>query len=92
MTRTLKPLPQRFCAMAMGTPMVSTTIGAEGLPIRDGEQLMIADSPDAQSAAIVMLLRDRGCAGRFAASAQAFVQKSCSWSVIADQFSAQFTV
>ena len=35
-------------AMAMGVPVVSTTIGAEGLPLRNGEHLLIADTPDAQ--------------------------------------------
>ena len=30
-------------AWAAGLPVVSTTIGAEGLPARDGEHLLIAD-------------------------------------------------
>src|SRR6516162_6324246 len=33
-------------AMAMGIPVVSTAIGAEGLPVRHGEHLLIADSTD----------------------------------------------
>ena len=33
-------------AMALGRPVVSTTIGCEGLEVRDGEHLLIADSPE----------------------------------------------
>ena len=32
-----------FEAMAQGVPVVSTTIGAEGLPVTDGETILIAD-------------------------------------------------
>ena len=35
-----------FEAMAMGRPVVSTTIGAEGLPVADGTDLVLADTPD----------------------------------------------
>ena len=34
-----------FEAMAMGKAVVSTTIGAEGLPVTDGEHVMLADEP-----------------------------------------------
>ena len=42
----------------MEKPLVSTTIGAEGLPVRDGEHLLLADTPDAFADAVVRLLRD----------------------------------
>jgi glycosyltransferase involved in cell wall biosynthesis len=45
-------------AMALGCPVVSTTIGAEGLDIVPGEHLRIADSPEAFAAACLELLRD----------------------------------
>src|SRR6202163_4066121 len=51
-------------AMAMGAPVVSTTIGAEGLPVRNEEHLLIADTPDAQAVAISGLLKDRARADR----------------------------
>lgn len=34
-------------AVAYGLPVVSTSLGAEGLPLRDGEHLLLADTPDA---------------------------------------------
>ena len=51
-----------FEAMAMGKAVVSTTVGAEGLPVADGEHLLLADEPRAFARAVVRLLRDRGSA------------------------------
>jgi sugar transferase (PEP-CTERM/EpsH1 system associated) len=76
-------------AMAMGVPVVSTGIGAEGLPLRDGEEILIADTADSQANAIVGLLRDRDRAERMAEQAQRFVREQCSWDAVAEQFLAQ---
>jgi glycosyltransferase involved in cell wall biosynthesis len=57
-------------AWAAGTPVVSTTFGAEGLEYRDGEHLVLADDPENFTAAVSQLLalpvnRERiGAAGR----------------------------
>jgi glycosyltransferase involved in cell wall biosynthesis len=57
-------------AWAAGVPVVSTTLGAEGLPARDGEHLLIADDPHSFAAAVSRLLacsdlrRQVGTAGR----------------------------
>ena len=32
-------------SMAMGTPVVSTTIGAQGLDLRHGDDILLADTP-----------------------------------------------
>ena len=42
----------------MGKAMVSTRIGVEGLPVRDGDHLIIADEPDEFAAAVTKLLED----------------------------------
>ncbi len=47
-----------FEAMGMGKAVVSTTIGAEGLPVTDGADLVIADEPAAFAEAVVRLIRD----------------------------------
>ena len=47
-----------FEAMGMGKAVVSTTIGAEGLPVTDGADIVIADEPAAFAAAVVRLIRD----------------------------------
>jgi polysaccharide biosynthesis protein PslH len=76
-------------AMAMGVPVVATAIGAEGLPLRSGEQLLIADTPDEQVSAICALLADPARAARLAASALRHVQEHCSWDAVAERFISQ---
>lgn len=54
-------------AWAAATPVVSTTIGAEGLGAVDGKHLVIADTPREFAEAVVRVLRgpgDLGCNGR----------------------------
>ena len=43
-------------AMAMGRAVISTTIGAEGLDVRDGEDIILADDPAKYAESVVMLL------------------------------------
>ncbi len=76
-------------AMAMGSPVVSTTIGAEGLPLRHDEHLLIADAADEQAGAICALLTDRARAGRLAGAARRYVVEHCSWDAVAEHFLAQ---
>ena len=47
-----------FEAFAAGLPVVSTSLGAEGIDYVDGEHLMIADTPGDQAGAILDLLGD----------------------------------
>jgi hypothetical protein len=68
---------------------VATTIGAEGLPVKNGEHLLIADSASTQAAAVIGLLQDRERATRIAASALRFVRAHCSWEGVAEQFLSQ---
>jgi glycosyltransferase involved in cell wall biosynthesis len=75
--------------MAIGVPVVSTTIGAEGLPIRHGEHLLIADTAAEQVSAICALLADQARAGVLAANALRHVQEHCSWDAVAESFLAQ---
>src|SRR5437870_6923118 len=45
-------------AFACQTPVVSTTLGAEGLDVQHGRHLLLADDPAAFAAAIVSLVED----------------------------------
>jgi len=76
-------------AMATGVPVVSTSIGAEGLPLRHGEHLLIADSPEEQAGAICALLDEPTRAARLAANALRYVKEHCSWDAVAEHFIAQ---
>ena len=47
-------------AMAAGAPAVATPLACQGMSVRDGVQLRIADSDEAFAAALVDVLRDAG--------------------------------
>lgn len=72
-----------FEAMAMGRACVSTTVGAEGLPVTPGEHLVIADDPDRFAHAIVRLLRDRTHRAEIERAARQLVVERYDWSAAA---------
>jgi polysaccharide biosynthesis protein PslH len=73
-------------AMAAGTPVVSTTIGAEGLDISPGENILIADEPEAFAEACVRLISDAGERRRLAEAAAQHVETKHSWEAAAMEF------
>jgi glycosyltransferase involved in cell wall biosynthesis len=72
-----------FEAMSMGKAVVSTTVGAEGLPVTDGGHLLLADEPRAFARAVVDLLRDTSRRARLEAAARALVVERYDWSAVA---------
>ena len=66
-------------AMAMARPTVSTTIGAEGLPLHDGEELHLADDAATFADRVVALLRDPKAAAAMGDRAQRRVRRDFSW-------------
>ncbi len=69
-------------AMALGTPVISTTKGAEGLNARPGIDLLIADSPDAMASAIFDLFEDKQLRRKIAFAARNLVEQQYDWTVI----------
>lgn len=65
-------------AMAYGTPMVTTTEGAEGLSITDGQEAFISDDDDEFVEKTILLLRDRVLAHRLTGSARALLERDYS--------------
>jgi len=76
-----------FEAMAAGRAVVSTSVGAEGLDVRDGHDIMLADEPPRFAELVIDLLRDVGKRQRIEAAA-AKLAAGCDWSVVARQFEA----
>ena len=72
-----------FEAMAMGRAVVSTTVGAEGLPVTPGEHLIIADNPDRFAQAVVRLLRDQGLRTSLEQAARRLVVERFDWAAAA---------
>jgi polysaccharide biosynthesis protein PslH len=77
-----------FEAMASGVPVVSTTLGAEGLALRHGEHLLIADSDPEFAQAVVRILQDKTLAKSLAERATAHVSAHFGTETIARQFEA----
>jgi polysaccharide biosynthesis protein PslH len=75
-----------FEAMAMGKAVVSTTIGAEGLPVTSGRNIVIADEPARFAQAVVHMIRDVDARRRIEAEARSIVVDRYDWSAVAQDF------
>jgi glycosyltransferase involved in cell wall biosynthesis len=74
-----------FEAMATGRAVVSTSIGAEGLDVASGKNLILADDPKSFADAILMLLRDAPLRRRYEEAA-AQLASWYDWSQISRRF------
>jgi glycosyltransferase involved in cell wall biosynthesis len=73
-------------AMAMGKPIVSTRVGAEGLPVEHGKHLLLADQPEEFAESVVYLLRDPIARNELGRSAREFVETRCGWNGVVQRF------
>ncbi len=73
-------------AMALKTPVVATTKGAEGLNLRHNEHLLIADEPEAFAQSVVRLLQNPALRQRLVDSAYQLLQKQYNWPAIMPKF------
>jgi len=69
-------------AMALGTPVVATRKGAEGLEVVDGEHLLLADDAEHFASRTVELLSDANLRSRLAANARRLVEERYDWAAI----------
>lgn len=75
-----------FEAMAMGKAVVSTTIGAEGLPVQSGRDIILADDAAEFANAIVALLQDPIRRGELGRAARQLVEQKHSWDSVVQPF------
>ncbi|MGA2904470.1 MAG: glycosyltransferase [Candidatus Korobacteraceae bacterium] len=71
-------------AMAAGTPVVSTTLGAEGLAVTPGKDILIADTPEAMADAVVALQAESPHWHELATNARRLVEIRYDWSVVGE--------
>ncbi|MBN2471498.1 MAG: glycosyltransferase [Anaerolineae bacterium] len=69
-------------AMAVGCPIISTTIGAQGLSITDGEELFLADTAKEFARAVIRLHEQPTQMTAMGEKARAFVREHYDWSVL----------
>jgi len=73
-------------AMALGTPVVTTSKGAEGLEVIHGEHVLIADEPSEFAEQTIRLLKDGGLWNHLAGNARQLVEEKYDWRVITPRF------
>lgn len=73
-------------AMALGTPVVATTKGAEGLDGVDGRHLLLADDPQRFADAVLRLLAEDALAARLRCNARELVEQRYDWEAIGQRF------
>jgi glycosyltransferase involved in cell wall biosynthesis len=66
-------------AWSAGLPVVSTTIGAEGLPARDGEHLLIADGGPAFAEAVTRLLENTNLRRQLGHAGRQLLEREFTW-------------
>ncbi len=76
-------------ALAMGKALVSTTVGAEGLPLRSGEHFIRSDDPSDFARAVVSLMRDSGKRQALGAAGRRLMEERHGWAAVASQFEAR---
>ena len=78
-------------AMAAGLPVVSTSKGCEGLAVRHGEHLMIADSPDEFASAVKRVMEDDELRTSISRNARRLVEERYSWEGLVGEMAKRFS-
>jgi sugar transferase (PEP-CTERM/EpsH1 system associated) len=77
-----------FEAMAMGKAVVSTTIGAEGLRVKHGKDIILADDPEEFAASVLKLLNNSAARAEVGQAARQLVERQYGWASSAACFDA----
>ena len=78
-------------ALAMGKAIVSTSVGAEGLDLKDGAEIFIADEPTVFAEAVTRLLKDPSLRRRIGESGRARVEQDYDWRSISEKLHQLYT-
>jgi glycosyltransferase involved in cell wall biosynthesis len=73
-------------AMALRTPVVATSKGAEGLDVQHGEHLLIADTPDEFAKATLNLIRQSELRDHLCENAYQLVREKYNWEAVLPEF------
>jgi glycosyltransferase involved in cell wall biosynthesis len=63
-------------ALAQGLPIVSTTIGCEGIAVESGRHLLIADTPEAFAQATLHILQDKALADELGRNGRCLIEST----------------
>jgi glycosyltransferase involved in cell wall biosynthesis len=79
-------------ALAARRPLVTTSIGAEGLPLTPGEHALFADDAEELAEALARVLSDHLLAERLAANGRSLVEREFRWELLASKQERAFRV
>jgi glycosyltransferase involved in cell wall biosynthesis len=71
--------------MALGVPVVSTSIGCEGLEVNNGKNILISDNCEIFAESVLALLQSPNLWNRISRNARTLVEKRYDWGIIAGQ-------
>jgi glycosyltransferase involved in cell wall biosynthesis len=69
--------------MALGVPVVTTPVGVEGLPVENGKGVLVAETPEEFTRAVVRLLKEPGLRRTISENAKSIVRSCYDWKIIA---------
>ncbi len=78
-------------AFAMKKPIVTTSIGCEGLDVKNGEHLLIADQPDRFAKSVIELMRDDKFADQLITEGYKLASRQYGWNTIGDRLDEAYT-
>lgn len=71
-------------ALAQGKAIVSTSVGCEGLTVKSGLNIIIADEPEEFARSVVLLINDEGTRRSMGAAARKLAKEKYSWDVVGE--------
>ena len=77
-------------AMSSGLPVVSTSIGVEGLDVTNMKDVIIADDPQEFADAVALLLNNDSLAQSISVNGRILIEASYDWSIITDELDSAY--
>jgi len=78
-------------ALAQGMPLVSTSIGCEGISVENNKHILIADSPAEFAQAVLRLLRDRQFATQLANQGRQLIEEQYDYQIACQSIDNTYT-
>ena len=76
--------------LALGIPVVSTSVGIDGLGLKAGKEILVADEPQAFATAVVRMLSDKKLRAEIAGSAAEKIRARYSWEKISSDLEVEY--
>ena len=73
-------------ALAMGLPVITNTLGAEGLSVVDGEELLVRVTPETTAEAVEELLSDPERCRKMGEAGRAYIASRHTWDIVWQKF------